>query len=512
MYQRDKLTVILPVYRSLPQLKCCIESLVRSFSTSPFRLLVIYDCGPEPEVLEYLRECRSQYDYISLVENDENLGFVKSVNIAFRKSLSGDVVILNSDTVVGPKWLEKLLAAADSDPSIGTITPLSNNAEICSFPSICTNNKLPRKYTVDVVDQILEETLPANVFDIPTAVGFCMYIRGQALEEVGLFDEQAFGLGYGEENDLCQRIAAAGFRNVVLINTWVHHEGGVSFGSKKAQLMEKSAKIIQQRYPNFFINVHQFIANDPLRSWRLLGVLALLRAGPLPTILLISHGLGGGTGRHLRELSRYTQQDLNSITLEPIDRHRVKLQLPTWAWQQVLVFDIVDNFEMLLHFLAAAGLRLIHIHHIKGLETLIEQLLDRLGLPHLITLHDYYLIGGNSTLSDEDAAFNPERAFDEKHRCRDILSSGTLAPNDWDSLTRRLVYGARQVIAPDASVAEVFLRCFPGLTIMVTPHPDAERWNCYPHIRARIEWLKGPCTCAGRLEPRKGRRSVGRSS
>jgi len=54
-----------------------------------------------------------------------------------------DVVLLNSDTVVTSGWLEKLRRCADSDPRIGTITPFSNNAEICSFPKFCHNNTLP---------------------------------------------------------------------------------------------------------------------------------------------------------------------------------------------------------------------------------------------------------------------------------------------------------------------------------------------------------------------------------
>lgn len=481
IHQSDEITVILPVYRSLAQVKPCVESLLQSARETPFRLLIIYDSGPEPEVIQYLRGCASSTN-VSLVENEENVGFVKSVNIGFRLALPNDVVILNSDTVVGKKWLAKLRDAAASDSTIGTITPLSNNAEICSFPTICRNNSLPEHFTVDLVDTLMGELLPAQVVDIPTGVGFCMYIRGQALREVGLFDESAFGLGYGEENDLCQRIAKAGYRNVALINTWVYHEGGVSFGARKTRLMEQGAKIIQRRYPGFFLQVHQFIAGDPLRSWRMMAVLGLLREGPLATVLAISHGMGGGTGRHVRELSRYTQQNINIISLEPVDQHRVQVELPSWAWQEPFIFDLLDNFDMLLHFMTAAGVRLVHIHHIKGLEAHIDQLLDALRLPHLVTLHDYYLIGGNPTLSDKDGCFNPDRAFDKTLRAQDVQAMGITSLDQWQALSQRLLYEAKQVIAPDVSVADVFRRCFPGLGIVVTPHPDAERVSCYPPV------------------------------
>jgi GT2 family glycosyltransferase len=65
-----------------------------------------------------------------------NLGFIGTVNRGFAET-SGDVVLLNSDTIVTHGWLAKMVACAESDPRIATITPFSNNAEICSYPQMC---------------------------------------------------------------------------------------------------------------------------------------------------------------------------------------------------------------------------------------------------------------------------------------------------------------------------------------------------------------------------------------
>ena len=70
---------------------------------------------------------------------------------------------------------------------------------------------------------------------LPTPVGFCMYVRRAGLEAVGRFDE-GYGLGYGEENDFCRRLATAGFRNVLLDDTFIAHVGNRSFDAKKAAL------------------------------------------------------------------------------------------------------------------------------------------------------------------------------------------------------------------------------------------------------------------------------------
>ena len=67
--------------------------------------------------------------------------------------------------------------------------------------------------------------------ELPTTVGFCMYIRRAALADVGLFDAETFGRGYGEENDFCLRASARGWRHLLACDTFVYHEGAVSFGA-----------------------------------------------------------------------------------------------------------------------------------------------------------------------------------------------------------------------------------------------------------------------------------------
>jgi GT2 family glycosyltransferase len=78
------------------------------------------------------------------VQNETNLGFVSTVNRGMALS-QNDVVLLNSTLSLPLRWLEKLCGCADSDPLIGTITPFSNNAEICSFPNFCQDNALPHR-------------------------------------------------------------------------------------------------------------------------------------------------------------------------------------------------------------------------------------------------------------------------------------------------------------------------------------------------------------------------------
>ena len=131
--------VIVPVYRGLSETKACLESVWHARCELQFRLIVINDCSPETELSDWLR-LQAKERSMLLLENSENLGFVATVNRGMQLSLDHDVLLLNSDTEVADGWIDKLHRAGYSALDIGTVTPFSNNATICSYPAFCNNN------------------------------------------------------------------------------------------------------------------------------------------------------------------------------------------------------------------------------------------------------------------------------------------------------------------------------------------------------------------------------------
>ena len=144
-----------------------------------------------------------------------------------------DVLLLNSDTEVPKGWLKRIMECAYSDDTIATVTPLSNNATLASVPKIFTRNELPKNYTLKKMDELVQKCSVKDYPDIPTAHGFCMYIKREALEKVGFFDEKNFGKGYGEENDFSFRCFEFGYRNVLCDNVYVLHKESQSFLDEK---------------------------------------------------------------------------------------------------------------------------------------------------------------------------------------------------------------------------------------------------------------------------------------
>jgi hypothetical protein len=193
-----------------------------------------------------------------------------------------DVVLLNSDTEVSDGWLDRLAACAARESRAGTVTPFSNNATICSYPRFATPNALPAGETASSLDALFARANAGRSVDIPTAVGYCMYIRRACLDAVGTFDEAAFGRGYGEEVDFCLRASRAGWRHLLAADTFVFHAGEVSFGGGATAIREKAQAIIDERYPEFQPRLAEFLEREPARPLRRAADLERLRRQPAP--------------------------------------------------------------------------------------------------------------------------------------------------------------------------------------------------------------------------------------
>lgn len=257
--------IIVPVFNAMDHVEACLESIARTVPPDA-EVLLIDDASTDKRLLPILQSWVNEAKPVRrLLIHKENRGFVATVNEGMK--LAGtDVVLLNSDTVVTTGWLQCLADCLASDDSIATATPWSNNGEIVSIPEFCVSNPSP-----DNPNNIARTISLCGTPDypgLPTAVGFCMAISQRAIKQVGLFDEETFGRGYGEENDFCQRAEQAGFRNVLCDNAYVVHHGGASFGPLGLKPDDNSMKRLLAKHPDYQEKVTDFIQKDPLATRR----------------------------------------------------------------------------------------------------------------------------------------------------------------------------------------------------------------------------------------------------
>lgn len=281
MAPRTLPTVIVPVHNALADLDACLASLDRTLPAGT-AVLVADDASSDPKVAQLLQGWRGRTRLQArVVRRDANLGFPANCNAAFAETGDDDVVLFNSDAIATPGWLQQLARCAGSDPRIATITPWSNNAEICSFPRFCEDNPAPDN--PEAVAEAAASLSPPEYPELPTAVGFCMFMRRAALRQLGGFDAETFGRGYGEENDFCLRAAAMGWRNVLCDTAYVLHRGGASFAPLGLAPNGDNLARLLARWPDYNERVARFIMADPLAPLRqrlLDRVQALAAGGP----------------------------------------------------------------------------------------------------------------------------------------------------------------------------------------------------------------------------------------
>src|SRR6476661_8153071 len=283
--------VIVPVYGAAAELAACLASLRRNTDFSRHRLILVID-GPQGEDVE--EALRSAPETALVLRNPERKGFVGSVNRGMAES-DRDVILLNSDTEVTPGWAEKRQAAAFSHPAIATVTPFSNNATIASLPRFAEVNALPAGWSADRFAALVERVSARERPRLPTGVGVCLYIKRKALGRLGLFDEERFGLGYGEESEFCFRALKAGFLNVLDDATFIYHAGQRSFGSTRSSRVKAAHRAMRELHPEYIPTVASFLRADPLKPARE-RVLAGLRgprrprAGGPRRVLHLVHG------------------------------------------------------------------------------------------------------------------------------------------------------------------------------------------------------------------------------
>jgi GT2 family glycosyltransferase/glycosyltransferase involved in cell wall biosynthesis len=523
--------IVVPIFNAFDCLLECLESVARSTST-PFRLILIDDASTDPRVGLLLDGLSTAPPGVVVLRRVENRGFVHSVNEGFSCSSGNDVLLLNSDTCVTSGWLEKLRKVAYSRPDVATVTPLTNNGTICAVPRPLDDNEIPDGYDVDSFAGLVDATSFRLYPEAPTGVGFCLYVRREALNAVGLFDAAAFGRGYGEENDFCQRAIRAGLVNLIADDTFVCHKGSSSFGPTAAALLNTNLERVAERHPAYLQDVARFIANHPLRAYHeyLQKSVDARRPGDADIRMRVLHVLhqGGGTEKHARDLAAIDARDILSFVATSdgialrVDEYyagchlrRMRFPLPLRIPPGELQGSGYDRaFDTLLWSLR---IDLVHVHHLMSNDISIARVAETRGIPYVVTLHDYYALCPSYTLLGPDGRPCYEcrtgRLGPVADDCMKKIGRPASYLHEYQALTRMFLRGARMLFAPNPSMKEIFAEAFPELSEAIHVVEHGHRLQRLASGRSRqsaAELSSGAVNAAlkvaviGGLDPHKG--------
>jgi GT2 family glycosyltransferase/glycosyltransferase involved in cell wall biosynthesis len=473
--------VIVPVYRGYDETLACIHAVLANAQQTPFNLLVINDRSPEPALTDALRgfASRGLFDYL---ENDENLGFVRTINKGLARRGSRDVVILNSDAIVHGDWIDRLLAHARSDARIATITPFSNNATICSYPISNRDNLLALEASLAELDDFAKICNQGARTIAPTGVGFCMYLRGAVIDAIGGFDAEAFGHGYGEECDFCRRAAEAGYINVLAHDVFVYHAGQVSFAERAKTERAANQRALAAKHPDYPMRVSLYIRADPALEARIrLDLYRLARSLRRRVAVMVSHAIGGGVAAHVDDLARRLDDEGFDVLLMKLGASRgddVQIETPGASIYapSLAALSLARHARTIEDFFAWARPEIVHVHSFVGLDwpstTRLMSIIERAASGYYCTLHDYTALCHRHHLVTPQGDYCAERRIET---CRACVAADKEHAHIVDPAEREARYGAfyekaKSVFAPSRDAAARLARAFPNVRAALRPH------------------------------------------
>ena len=239
-----KLSIIIPVYNALEDLKLCINSLLQSVNFSITEIIAIDDCSNK-ETKAYLEDLSRQHaDKIKVLTNTENLGFIKTCNKGIENA-NGDIfVLLNSDTIIPKLFCEKIIDCFKNNNNVGIASPISSHSSRYYLP-------LPLKMSLEDVNEKLSKIHNPSYPKVPSAEGFCFCIRNKTVSKIGLLDT-IYNKGYHEEIDYSYRALKNNIDCALIDNLYVYHKNNASFGSaKRKTYIENNTKIFEERWKDF---------------------------------------------------------------------------------------------------------------------------------------------------------------------------------------------------------------------------------------------------------------------
>jgi len=255
---RYQVDIVLCVHNALEDVKECLTSILRHTKVD-YRLLIVDD-GSQPETRDFIQGWVNEVSSAILLRNETARGYTKAANIGMRASTGDYIILLNSDTIVTPGWLDKLVECANSSKDIGIVGPLSNCASWQSIPEIFDNkgcwmiNSVPDGYSLETFSELVEKISDKAFPNVNFINGFCYMIKRAVLDAIGWLDEESFPYGYGEENDFSIRARKAGFKLAIADHAYVYHSKSKSFGHERRQeLSKQGSTAFKQKYPD--INV-----------------------------------------------------------------------------------------------------------------------------------------------------------------------------------------------------------------------------------------------------------------
>jgi len=217
-------SIIVLCFNGLDYTRQCLES-VEAFTPEPHEIILV-DNGSTDGTRAFLEEFAKTHEHVRLVLNEENLGYAAGNNQAIRLAEGDYVVLLNNDVVVTEGWLRGMIRHMERDKDVGMVGPVSNSVsgrQLVHGASYGRDMQRMHEFASQVRKRNAHRAEP-----FMRLVGFCLLVKKEVLDIIGGLDE-GYLTGNYEDDDLCIRSVAAGYKNLIAHDVFVHHYGSMTF-------------------------------------------------------------------------------------------------------------------------------------------------------------------------------------------------------------------------------------------------------------------------------------------
>ncbi|HZZ92075.1 MAG TPA: glycosyltransferase [Usitatibacter sp.] len=451
--------LIIPTHDGLAATRPCIEAVLAAQDEGRLVPIVLAREDDSPMLLQWLQGLAERGE-IDLRIDAPGTGWAAAANAVLEARGVADTLLLQGAPVLPAGWRARLLACLHREPHVATVCPFVERSPVASYRPFAA---APAAALGALgLDALFAAQNRGECIDIPVAHAACVLFAAAALRAAGPFDAAAFR-DDGAVEDFCLRAARAGFRHLLCGDLFIAARAPEPGASIQARL--------EERHPGFGAMLERFHARDAARPLRRRVDLARLRASPRPHVLMVTHDYGGGVQRHVDDLARLLEADCEVLRLRPAGAEAIEIR---WlrAGEELIAWAGAQSPGAALDILRALGVDRVHLHHVHGLPPWILELPGWLGVPHDVTLHDYFPACPRYHLSpgaDGDCD-------DARGRCSRCLDQGPDAwgwgLQAWRERFGAFLRAASRVIAPSHDVAARIQRYFPGLPVHAWSHPE----------------------------------------
>lgn len=263
--------IIIPTFNNEDYSIRCFDSIQKN--TKNYKIIWI-DNASNPEsrekVKKFLDENKVSYE---LIQNQENLGFVKATNQGMKRALELEakyMILQNNDTEVYGGWLDRMIEVAEADPKIGLVGPITSpcnswqsidriNKTLKEFDDLPKYNSNPAEYS-----RLIEKKYDGQFIGVEKQLAFfCALIKTDVIYGIGLLSED-FGLGFGDDDDFSIRAIKKGWKLYIAKDVFVFHNHRTTF---KSIYKKDEINLMKKKNDDIFKNKHQdYLMNQKVRE------------------------------------------------------------------------------------------------------------------------------------------------------------------------------------------------------------------------------------------------------